>query len=518
MVCFHVFIISTFPLAVPLEWNVAVHLRDRVPVPRASELGRLRSGRHGPGAAGGDRRRAAVLPGPGQPAAGPGVVPALDAPVRRQLGVRPCGRSRPARRSSSTSTWSSRPRCRRTSSPTSTASGGGGRHAPDARLAGDAQPGPGLNSIMINQLGADIDTYTLREAEFACNCDRRLQLRRRPPARPPSHRVDPGALRVRAGRVHRRVDRVRAGRHRAASATRSSTPPSASSSAAPTGRRRGRRAAVAAERADPDRPWTLPHARLRAASATRRGRSADRQLGRGGGMTTRGRRRQRAQRARCRAHPRRPRRRGDGARGRRRARRRHPQQRADPAGPDPRRVLGFHPLAVDTPFSRRFDLARARADLALAGGAVRPPARRRRGRRGLRSVERDRRRPRQRRPALAAAVRPARPSASTRSPPTSCARCCACPTHPLALARFGLLAACRHRCWPRASSDRRRGRCWRASPRTRSGRSRRRCPRRSGSRSAPPRTPTAGRSPRAARRRSARAMVALLEEHGGEGR
>ena len=27
----------------------------------------------------------------------------------------------------------------------------------------------GLNSVMINQLGDDIDTYTLREAEFACN-------------------------------------------------------------------------------------------------------------------------------------------------------------------------------------------------------------------------------------------------------------------------------------------------------------------------------------------------------------
>ena len=29
--------------------------------------------------------------------------------------------------------------------------------------------GRGLNSVMINQLGADIDTYTLREAEFCCN-------------------------------------------------------------------------------------------------------------------------------------------------------------------------------------------------------------------------------------------------------------------------------------------------------------------------------------------------------------
>jgi hypothetical protein len=29
--------------------------------------------------------------------------------------------------------------------------------------------GRGLNSVMINQLGADIDAYTLREAEFSCN-------------------------------------------------------------------------------------------------------------------------------------------------------------------------------------------------------------------------------------------------------------------------------------------------------------------------------------------------------------
>src|SRR5207249_1909753 len=29
--------------------------------------------------------------------------------------------------------------------------------------------GRGLNSVMINQLGEDIDTYTLREGEFCCN-------------------------------------------------------------------------------------------------------------------------------------------------------------------------------------------------------------------------------------------------------------------------------------------------------------------------------------------------------------
>ena len=42
----------------------------------------------------------------------------------------------------------------------------------------------GLNSVMITHLGEDIDTYTLREAEFSTQRDRRVQLRRRAPARP----------------------------------------------------------------------------------------------------------------------------------------------------------------------------------------------------------------------------------------------------------------------------------------------------------------------------------------------
>ncbi len=38
----------------------------------------------------------------------------------------------------------------------------------------------------------------------------------------------------------------------------------------------------------------------------------------------------------------------------------------------------FHPLALETAFTREFDLGRARPGVVLAGGAVRPPARRRR--------------------------------------------------------------------------------------------------------------------------------------------
>ena len=39
MVCFHLFIISTFPLAVPLEWNVLFAYATDLLVPRASRPG-----------------------------------------------------------------------------------------------------------------------------------------------------------------------------------------------------------------------------------------------------------------------------------------------------------------------------------------------------------------------------------------------------------------------------------------------------------------------------------------------
>ena len=88
MVVFHLFILSTFPLAVPLEWNVlfafaTVFLFWGHPAWEGYGVGDISL----TAAARRHRRRAAVLPGARQPAARPRVVPAVDAPVRRQLGV-----------------------------------------------------------------------------------------------------------------------------------------------------------------------------------------------------------------------------------------------------------------------------------------------------------------------------------------------------------------------------------------------------------------------------------------------
>ena len=87
MVGFHLFIISTFPLAVPLEWNM-YSLTPRCFCSSGSRIGA--DTRHGTCRRHGwrcHRRRAAVLSGSRQPAAGQGLVPAVAAAVRRQLGV-----------------------------------------------------------------------------------------------------------------------------------------------------------------------------------------------------------------------------------------------------------------------------------------------------------------------------------------------------------------------------------------------------------------------------------------------
>ena len=95
----------------------------------------------------------------------------VDAPVRGQLGDRRCGRSRPgAEAKLDEHIVKPAPRCRRTSSPRSTAPRRP-RSCMQQTLGWRSlhSQGRGLNSVMINQLGDDIDTYTLREAEFACN-------------------------------------------------------------------------------------------------------------------------------------------------------------------------------------------------------------------------------------------------------------------------------------------------------------------------------------------------------------
>ena len=88
MVGFHLFIISTFPLAVPLEWNVVFAYTTIFLFLGFPNSERIRPVEHDAALAGPrHRRRAAVLPDPGQPATGQGVLPALDAAVRGQLGL-----------------------------------------------------------------------------------------------------------------------------------------------------------------------------------------------------------------------------------------------------------------------------------------------------------------------------------------------------------------------------------------------------------------------------------------------
>ena len=93
----------------------AVRVRRGVPVRRLP--GRRRLQRHrllGAVAAAGDRRRAAVLPGARQPASRPGLVPAVDAAVRRQLGLGDLG-VRARRRGAAQRAATSRRRTRSTS-------------------------------------------------------------------------------------------------------------------------------------------------------------------------------------------------------------------------------------------------------------------------------------------------------------------------------------------------------------------------------------------------------------------
>ena len=157
------------------------------------------------------------------------------------------------------------------------------------------------------------------------------------------------------------------------------------------------------------------------------------------------------------------------------ARRRHAQQRADAPGPDPRRVLGGPPAGGRHAVRRARSISSAHGLTwrwpeiqyahPLDGGAGRGGA-------GGRSS-----RPR---PRSAAATGGAGSgcsarcaSGSTTSPPTSCARCCTCPRTRSKLARFGAVSGLPAGAARAAVSARpRAGRCSPASPRTRSGRSR----------------------------------------------
>ena len=294
----------------------------------------------------------------------------------------------------------------------------------------------GLNSVMIDAPGRGHRHLHAARGGVQLQRDRRVQLRRRAPARPVPDRRDPEALPVRARRVHRRLGRVRAGVAR---------PPAVLGH----GRRRrrgrarqlggeGRRQGdpVAAERPDP-RPGRLAARRIRA----RQPLGADAPLasvtapqlapvaGSGGdGMTS-------AIVV------------GSGPNGLAAALTLASEgievtvlEAADTLGGGTRtseltlpgllhdECSAAHPLAVDTPFTRRFDLSAHGLTLALAGGSVRAPARRRRRRRRLPVGAR---RPQTGSGMTAGAgnrCSDRSPSASTTSPPTSCDRCCTCPS------------------------------------------------------------------------------------------
>ena len=252
MVAFHLFIISTFPLAVPLEWNVlfayaTIFLFLGFPNWDGYGVADMSS----PWLTVGHRGRPAVLPGAGQPAPRPGVLPARDAPVRGQLGIGDVG-VRAGRRGEAEPGDALAPEPGRPAGRLRLrAAVGGDLHAAGDRLAVDAQPGPRP------VLGAREEPAGHRHADRARGRVRlqlahRLQLRRRPPAqRGPDRRragarpsSQPGELMVvwvesqaiaqqgPALQGHRRGARRDRARHL-------------------EGRRRGGRTAVAAQRPDP---------------------------------------------------------------------------------------------------------------------------------------------------------------------------------------------------------------------------------------------------------------------------
>ena len=175
MIGYHLFIISTFPLAVPLEWNVlfmylTAFLFLGYPDQHGYGLGDMSTPLLVVTAGG-----AAVLPGAGKPPAGPRLVPAVDASVRRQLGVGDVGvRAGLLSRSSTSASSRRRPMQKDQLQIKAPLLGYDERVAEvllNMLLAWRSMHSQarGLNSVMMRHLGDDIDTYTLREAEFSCN-------------------------------------------------------------------------------------------------------------------------------------------------------------------------------------------------------------------------------------------------------------------------------------------------------------------------------------------------------------
>ena len=183
MVVFHLFIISTFPLAVPLEWNVlfayaTIFLFLGFPAWHGYAVVDMSS----PWLTAAIVAGAGVLPDPGQLPARQGVVPAVDAPVRRQLGVGGVG-VRAGRRGEAEQGHPLAPRTRSTSSSRSVTNRSGRRSPCSEPIAWRSHAQPGPRPV----LGAAEEPARHRRPHRAGGRVRlqlvdRLQLRRRPPA------------------------------------------------------------------------------------------------------------------------------------------------------------------------------------------------------------------------------------------------------------------------------------------------------------------------------------------------
>ena len=143
MVIFHFFIISAFPLAVPLEWNVLFAY---------ATVFLFWGFKAGDGFGIGDMTSPALtlavvaglvfFPILGQPAAQTGLLPAVHAPVRRQLGLGPVGLPAGRRVQAERPHPEQRQPGRPAPGPRLRRQDRRDHHAADDRLAVDAQPGP----------------------------------------------------------------------------------------------------------------------------------------------------------------------------------------------------------------------------------------------------------------------------------------------------------------------------------------------------------------------------------------
>ncbi len=199
MVAFHLFIISTFPLAVPLEWNVlfayaSIFLFLGFPAWQGYAVSNMSS----PWLTATIVAALVFFPILGNFRPGQGVVPAVDAPIRRQLGLGGVG-VRPGGRGETEQGHAQRPQPNRPVHRLRIRTAVGRNHvAAHHRLAHHAQHGPWT------VFGAVEDAARHRHPHRAGGRIRlqlvdRFQLRRRPPAPRGPHRRGAAAGGIRAG-------------------------------------------------------------------------------------------------------------------------------------------------------------------------------------------------------------------------------------------------------------------------------------------------------------------------------